>query len=478
MNTGEGSTRALRVIVESWDGDRLRARDEEHPDGAPLEVACNVAGVNAEFNPTITRLWQGCCLNLLRVTTREDGLLLPGIIILEPDYLVDISSLSECVKEHGIHPAYYLLARLSPRENTPALLLGNAANLFLDALLGERPGEPVSYPATLEKLFRSSPLDFATCPGIDPAFFREMEAQFGHLRRVLDVALPARGIQRDRGLIEPSFMCRQLGLQGRLDFLQLEGESPAVIELKSGKPPFPGNNYSLVSPNHQAQASLYQIVIQHVLGPSLPTYILYSKSTAPGSNLRPIYPSPAETRQVLDLRNQIVATEREIAADPSGEKSRYHLERARPENLISNRQNESFLQRYIIPRLTAFHDPLDDASPLEKAYFHAFHAFLTREHFLAKTGSPGNNPDRKGAAAAWRSPAAEKLQRGDMLLDLRVERDDSTIEESPSITFRLPPRDNSCCPSNFREGDIVMLHERADERDNVPTRQVFRGFIQ
>ena len=56
----------------------------------------------------------------------------PSFIILEPDYLLDISSLAECFREYGHHPANYLLARLQTPDNTRPLLLGNIANLFLD----------------------------------------------------------------------------------------------------------------------------------------------------------------------------------------------------------------------------------------------------------------------------------------------------------------------------------------------------------
>ncbi len=62
----------------------------------------------------------------------ESGVLTPSFIILEPDYLLDISSLAECFREYGHHPANYMLARLQTPDNTRPLLLGNIANLFLD----------------------------------------------------------------------------------------------------------------------------------------------------------------------------------------------------------------------------------------------------------------------------------------------------------------------------------------------------------
>ncbi|MDR0544520.1 MAG: AAA family ATPase [Odoribacteraceae bacterium] len=478
---GDGAVRReiiprARVIVESWEGDRVRAFDEERPTREPLEIACNVEGVNAEFRPTVERLWKGCRLNLLDVAV-EEGALVPGLIILEPDFLLDISSLAECVKEYGTHPLHYLRDAFRARESSAPLLLGNAVNLFFDEICRER-GEQVTLARCREKVFRSAPLDFATCEGIDELFFLEMETQFYNLRRVVEVDLQERGIRRERGLIEPSFVCEQLGVQGRLDFLQVDKPS-AVIELKSGKAPFPERDYSKVGGNHRVQALLYQIVIQKVLGipfSDLSTYILYSRYPRPGSNLRHIRPVMAEIRRILDVRNRVVAAEREIAADSSGGKSREYLGRVIPGELITDWSNRDFLERYIVPSIEAFQRPLVAATPLESAYFHSFHAFIAREHFLSRVGDPGS--DGQGAAPAWKVSTDEKRERGDILVDLEIARDDSFREEAPAIVLRLPPRDDDACPPSFREGDIVMLYERNSPADDIATRQVFRASIE
>lgn len=60
----------------------------------------------------------------------REGIYTPSFIVLEPDYLIDISSLAECYKDYGSHPANYFLSRLVPIDNARPLLLGNIANLF------------------------------------------------------------------------------------------------------------------------------------------------------------------------------------------------------------------------------------------------------------------------------------------------------------------------------------------------------------
>lgn len=95
-----------------------------------LRVRYNVPQINEEFAQTCEILWHHAQLNLLDVAIDEAGILTPSFIVLEPDYLIDISSLAECFRDYGHHPANYVLARLQPIENARPLLLGNIANLF------------------------------------------------------------------------------------------------------------------------------------------------------------------------------------------------------------------------------------------------------------------------------------------------------------------------------------------------------------
>ena len=97
-----------------------------------LRVKYNIPQINEEFADTCELLWKFAQLNLLDITEDENVILTPGFIVLEPDYLLDISSLAECYKDYGNHPANYQLNKLQLPENTRPLLLGNIANLFLD----------------------------------------------------------------------------------------------------------------------------------------------------------------------------------------------------------------------------------------------------------------------------------------------------------------------------------------------------------
>ncbi|KAA6315032.1 hypothetical protein EZS27_034448, partial [termite gut metagenome] len=90
----------------------------------PLRIRYNVEKINGEFKDTCKRLWKHAQVNLLDVSVDETGVLTPSFIVLEPDYLIDISSLAECFREYGCHPANYILGKLQPIDNMRPLLLG------------------------------------------------------------------------------------------------------------------------------------------------------------------------------------------------------------------------------------------------------------------------------------------------------------------------------------------------------------------
>lgn len=468
----------IRVEVVRWDDDFIYAFDEDHPSEQPVKIRHGAAGENAAFRETLAILWKGCQLNLLDVAVDTDGVYLPDLLILEPDYLLDVSALAECLKEHSRHPLNFLRSRFEPVLNNRHVLLGNIANLFLDEIIHEKADAPVCLNETMKKAFKASPFEFSTCSGIDKTFFDDAETQFQNIRNIVGRVFPQNQINRENALLEPHFICEQLGVQGRLDLLQLSPEK-AVIELKSGKAPFPETNHSLIGVNHQSQAFLYQIMIQKILGVAfrdLSTYILYSKYPDPRANLRLSAPSMAAIKEVLAIRNQIVANEHRTACDPSGALAKALLEAIIPENLLTHTAaaNASFIEKYIFPQMAAFQLPFQKATALEKAYFHSFYAFVAREHYISKAGDTDYEGAR-GISSLWLSSMEEKTEAGEILTDLTI-LENRTENDAPFIRLRIPEYDHDFLP-NFRLGDIVMLYECNRPGDNVTNRQIFKGAI-
>jgi hypothetical protein len=475
----------IRVVVISNDEDHIYAFDEETPADEPIRISCKGAEIKEAFGPTIAVLWKGCQLNLLDVTVDEDNVYHPDLLILEPDYLIDISSLAECMKEHGSHPLYYIQSKFEAPKNTRHILLGNAANVFLDEFVNEQDHNPVLYKDTMRQIFRSQPFEFATCPDLgmkenEWAFFQDAQLQFDNIRQVVNETFPNKKINRENGILEPSFICEHLGVQGRLDYLQLEAEGnrQVVIELKSGKSPYPETNVSLIGRNHRSQAFIYQIVIQKVLGVAfkkLDTFILYSKYADSNAQLRLSQPFMAAIREIMNIRNLIVAQEHSIANERPAQASRQLIDCISADTLIeANAASSRFVEQYIVPQIGAFKRPFSSASPLALSYFHSFYVFVTKEHYLSKAGDTDYDTN-KGISSLWLSPLEDKLEAGEILPDLRI-TENNTAALQPSIRLEMPDYGPDFMP-NFREGDIVILYQRNSRQDNVTNKQVFKGTI-
>lgn len=304
--------RRMRVSFQYADTDYLYVLPVDTVADEPLRVRYNVPQVNDEFAETCGLLWWHAQINLLDVAVDESGTLTPSFIILEPDYLLDISSLAECFREYGHHPANYMLARLQAPDNTRPLLLGNIANLFLDEWIHAE-SEP-DYLACMKKAFRSYPIELAACADLrdrekEREFFADCRRHFDNIRQTVTETFRDSGYELDKtdAVLEPSYICEALGLQGRLDYMQRDMSS--FIEMKSGK----ADEYTIrgkIEPkeNNKVQMLLYQAVLEYAMGKDhrrVKSYLLYTRYPL----LYPARPSWAMLRRVMDVRNRIVANE-------------------------------------------------------------------------------------------------------------------------------------------------------------------------
>ena len=183
-----------------------------------IRVVYNKPGINHEFEETIKELWRYAQLNLLDVSVDRDGIYTPSFIVLEPDYLIDISSLAECYKDYGSHPANYFLSRLVPIDNARPLLLGNIANLFLDEWIHAGEEEP-DYIDCMKKAFRQYPIELAACaelrdPSKEKEFAKDCRMHFEHIRDVVQHTFlePGYNLDKKEAVLEPSYICEALGI--------------------------------------------------------------------------------------------------------------------------------------------------------------------------------------------------------------------------------------------------------------------------
>lgn len=473
----------MRVCFQYADEQYLYVTPLDEVSEQPYLVRYNVPQINEEFAETCKQLWRHAQVNLLDVAIDEAGILTPSFIVLEPDYLLDISSLAECFRDYGRHPANYFLSRLQPIENARPLLLGNIANLFLDEWIHAK-NEEIDYRTCMQKAFRRYPIELAACSDLrdkekERQFFEDCKLHFDHIRETVNDTFHAAGYELDKtdAVLEPSYICEALGLQGRLDYMQRDMSS--FIEMKSGK----ADEYAIrgkVEPkeNNKVQMLLYQAVLQYSMGMDhrkVKAYLLYTRYPL----LYPSRPSWAMVRRVIDLRNRIVADEYGIQLRNSLEYTSQKLEEINASTLNERGLKGRFWETYLRPSIDNFQSKLKALSALEKNYFYAVYNFITKELYTSKSGDV-DYEGRTGAASLWLSTLAEKCEAGEIIYDLKIKENHAADEYRAGLTFTAGSERlhaDTFLP-NFRQGDAIILYERNRDTDNVTNKMVFKGNIE
>ena len=402
----------LRVLAleENRGSHQLLVRAETRPEEV-IPVAYNIAEHNENFNPTIDliRAVMGfpVLLNLIDVEVGTDGVYRPRAFVVEPDFLVEVTAVSECFQVQGTDPWGYLLKKFLPFEATTPLMIGHIANFFLDELMTQPES---TFQELAPKTFQLNPLTF--CLFSDKQIREIMQRSQKHylnLKRMVMQDLAAEGIHREDCYLEPSFYSETYGLQGRLDLLYrpagAEESRAAIVELKSGKPFMP-NIYGL-STSHFTQTLLYDLLVHSAFGrkTKVANYILYSGQDDRQLRFAPTIKS--QQYEAMQLRNQLVALERLLARlglDEQDllEQGQRIFGRLSPTHFPESR---GFTRRNLIQFETVY-KRLDE---LAKKYFIAFAGFIAREQSLAKTGA-SDQEGINGLAALWLNSPEEKLE--------------------------------------------------------------------
>lgn len=419
----------------------------------------------------------GSQVNAVSFFVDHEEVIHPEILILEPDFLIDISSLSACIKPFGSSPYNFLLNRFDSQEMNIYKLLGQTANQFLDDCVNS---PELNYETAMHKVFVDYALAFSTDPDIDSRFFEETRSQFKNIRSTID-RLRIDGTFKGDVLLEPSFFCETLGIQGRFDLLT--ADNSMLIELKSGKKDFSGR----AKAEHTMQMLLYKEVMYYNLGvrhDKVSGNVLYSK-----------YPELIEQRtlktsvqEAMLLRNQIVFLERMIA---DGKAKRIFLNLT-PEHLHTDKTCSSrFWKQYGRPVIERMLSPIQNMDSLTADYFFVFTEFIAREMMCAKVGDNRLHSTRS-MAALWNADTDLKMENGDIIPGLHITslrhneygaveaveivtgNNEITGDTRPSEFQQISP----FSAPNFRPGDSVVFYEREKDDDKVTNRQILRCAVE
>lgn len=496
QNISEKKKKPYHVNPEGFRGMLLKIDAEQKEllvqpdvqgDAAPVVVIYNIKGINDELTDSVELMQPGQQLQFLETHRNEDGKVVPGLIVLEPDYLLDVTSVARCfhnIKGKRIRAfELFFIARSEVRKLSKAIHKGNVANMFFDELLNEQPGNNKVFRQVLMDSFKSFPLPYTSLDGIDKSYFNELETQFGNLRRVVDRDFRKgdhHPIDRKKSNLEVSLMSPELGLQGRMDLFD---ESPSenthyqskILELKSGKLPFPADNPSIVAEDHAAQVRMYNMLAQRVLGhhpKRIFNAVLYSAAEKDGEALRYVSHFKSFEREILNVRNQIVAWEYRFASDeepyPLSEVFVRSIDVKKYGLNPADKRFSWFFSKFLDYKKLL----LERISYLEQQYFFAFSSFISREKILSKVG---DGEYTKGLSALWNKT---DLSDEDVFNELRglTIKVNHADNEHASITLHRPKDDPRFI--NFRRGDICVLYPHVKDRFMATNHRVLKCSIE
>lgn len=433
----------IRCIVTNYDEQNILADTVE---GEPIEVDYT----NHAYLIKILR--KGMQLNLLDNHVDKSATVsqvTPGLIVVEPDFLLDISNIAHCFQgNYGHHPLLYTTERLRPRGNSQAMLLGNFAGAALDDIIWE--GNNYSLSNTMNTFFREQVLQFTTCEDFNSRqFIDDAQKQSNHIKETVN-QLFDKDYDRSKALLEPSFVCERLGIQGRVDLMT--SDMRLLVEQKSGK------NYNLElntqgikhKEEHYVQLLLYYGILRYNFGRSdnqVDIRLLYSRYPAAKGLLyvnfyRELF------HEAIRLRNQIVATELLIAREGFGR----ILPLLRTDVVFKGVERDGYFHRYVEPSLSTLNAQLTILNPTERAYYERMLTFIYREQLLQKEG----RQEGQGGAVSdlWNMPLTEKLETGNIILNGQL-----------SATL------------NFRRGDMVYVYNY-DKEPDVRSAILYKGTIE
>lgn len=463
--------RNIRIAVENWDEQYIYGRSavSEEPDIIKINYTTkNISGNDFEYFKGILSI--NCQINVVNPRF-ENGIYYPELMIYEPDYLIDISSIAACFREYGNSAVNYLINKIKPAVISAPILLGNFAGQLLDELINNKAPHSIKYSESVKRFFGNHALDLATCNDINSDFHIKAKLQLENLTNFISKTFKeVDHLQFNELILEPSFFCERLGIQGRMDLLQTDYR--ILMEQKSGQRNFKTGKHKEA---HYVQMLLYQAILHYNYGlknEQIASFLLYSKYP---DGLIEEGPAPRLLFEALKIRNEIVKNELSYINEKSVKRI---FEQLTPEYLNIQHRDDKLWKEYQQPQLKELLASYHQATKLEKTYFERFFAFVERENILSKVGNPNNEND--GFSRIWNATLEEKKQTGDIYHNLSIIEKKGTQQDSryDEITYQLPITED-CFISNFRIGDIVITYPYIEQQEpNALQTMVLRGSVK
>ena len=482
------NARYIRCIVNRFDTQTIWAETTE---GEQIEVDYT----EHAYLTKIVR--EGMQLNLLDNHVEEGGArkekgerrkVKPGIVVVEPDFLIDVSAVARCFQgTYGHHPLLYTVERLKPRGNSQAMLLGNCAGAILDDIINEgTDSQGYQLNDTITQFFREQALQFTTCDDFNAQLFMDDARQQSENIEEAVHLLFDKDYDRRKALLEPSFVCEHLGLQGRVDLMT--SDMKLLVEQKSGKnyriergtrsengeAGSEERGYGLHKEEHYVQLLLYYGILRYNFGRSdsqVDIRLLYSRYPAEKGLLyvnfyRELF------HEAIRLRNKIVATEMLIAREGFGR----ILPLLRPDIVFKGAERDGYFHHYVEPPLENLSLQVASLKPIERAYLERMMTFVYREQLLQKTEL---QEERGGSdSEQW------NFRRGDMVYLYNYEGNEpdiskailhkGTIESINGNDVKVKLNEGESSEEIMQQGPWAIEHAGSDQNHTSAIKSLYQ----
>ncbi len=476
---GKFSENVLRVVVARWDDNFIWATEEEN--NTTLKICYGkdnrilTLDGKADWSYLKTVLWEGAQMNLVRIRMDERGeTVMPELIILEPDFLVNITTIASCFETYAESPFVNLINKIKPNVSNRAIFLGNLSGQFLDDTVH---GRVIPFESSIKEFVNKNALSMISCQELIDNFVQfkqDAQVQKRNIEKLIGTDLPKSIGQysKEDVVLEPSFFSEVLGIQGRLDFLCQKGRDVTIIEQKSGKGEFvpfksPDSNPGIpvIKEPHKVQLMLYRALFNYEFGKYAEELkhimLLYSKYSA---GLVLLANDQPLLLRAIRMRNLIAWSEIFYAKEGLD-----ILTTLTPDKLNQKNISGRLWENYVKPQLSALLAPIYSATPLERSYYLRFLRFLENEQLLSKVGN--KQKEDSGFASIWNDTLEDKKTAGNIydgltVTEFRYDDEGSAAISGVVLKFNEP---QSADTTNFRIGDIVILYPyNYDKKTRIP----------
>ncbi len=464
------SSNVIRVDVSHFDKQYIYGSDVVTDTPVRINVYEQPLGALGRWDNFTKYLHCGSQIHVVHPHGTADNIY-PELLIYEPDYLINISSIAACFRPEGTSAYSYLLSKLQPHPISWQIELGNLAGELLDLHVHHKQFDIEE--VLLSHVRKHALVSIDSTMNLE-AVEREARQQSVYIEETINTTLPESShlYKRDELLLEPSFYGQVLGIEGRMDLLQRDCN--LLIEQKSGKASF--YNETDVRPrqqleSHYVQILLYQAVLHyafHVSNNKMETFLLYSKYPEP---LKSVGRAPELLYRAIELRNEIVWYEEQYRSSGFN-----ILTRLKPNDFNTTGTHNTLWTQYTEPHLRNFLASFHPQNKLALRYFLRFSQSIQQEQALTKIGSARNMSF--GFASKWLNTYAERKQKGNILSNLNLILIPDEVGKYRRLEFHAADDNMLTTSCNFRVGDIVVIYPCAvtalpDVRSSI----IFKGKI-